>query len=126
MVTFFLKDFLHPDREKVEEMVVFLHRYSMATYFLKDFLYPDKEKVEEMVVFLHRYSMATYFLKDFLHPDREKVEEMVVFLHRYADISKWSLTSSRTSSIPTWRRWRRWSFSCTDIVCRYFKLVTTS
>jgi hypothetical protein len=55
------------------------------------------------------YESVTYFLKDFLHPDREKVEEMVVFLHRYTDISKWSPTSSRISSILAggWRR--RWS-----------------
>jgi potassium large conductance calcium-activated channel subfamily M alpha protein 1 len=33
--------------------------YESVTYFLKDFLHPDREKVEEMVVFLHRY--ADYF-----------------------------------------------------------------
>jgi hypothetical protein len=71
--------------------------------------------MEEMVVFLHRYSMATYFLKDFLQPDSENVEEMVVFLQRYADISNWSPTSSRISSIPTGRRWMRWSSSYTGM-----------
>jgi hypothetical protein len=74
----------------------------MVTCFLKDFLYPDREKVEEMVVFLHRYAdyfnMVTNLFKDFLHPGRGMEEEMVVFLHRYADISKWSLTSSSASS----------------------------
>ena len=30
--------------------------YESVTYFLKDFLHPDREKVEEMVVFLHRYN----------------------------------------------------------------------
>ena len=28
--------------------------YESVTYFLKDFLHPDREKVEEVVVFLHR------------------------------------------------------------------------
>jgi hypothetical protein len=56
MVTYFLNDFLHPNREKVEEMVVFLHRYAdyfnMVTSLFKNFLRPGKEKIAEMVIFL--------------------------------------------------------------------------
>jgi hypothetical protein len=33
--------------------------YESVTYFLKDFLHPDREKVEEMVVFLHRYTVTS-------------------------------------------------------------------
>ncbi len=64
LVTYFLKDFLHPDREKVEEMVVFIHRYAdyfnLVTDLFKDFVHSDREKVEEMVVFLHSYSMQIF------------------------------------------------------------------
>jgi hypothetical protein len=34
---------------------------------------------------------------------------------QYADISNWSPTSSRTSSIQTGRRWRRWSSFYTGV-----------
>jgi len=41
--------------ERVRHIVVCGHiTYESVTYFLKDFLHPDREKVEEMVVFLHR------------------------------------------------------------------------
>jgi len=41
--------------ERGRHIVVCGHiTYESVTYFLKDFLHPDREKVEEMVVFLHR------------------------------------------------------------------------
>ena len=41
--------------ERMRHIVVCGHiTYESVTYFLKDFLHPDREKVEEVVVFLHR------------------------------------------------------------------------
>lgn len=41
--------------ERLRHILVCGHiTYESVTYFLKDFLHPDREKVEEMVVFLHR------------------------------------------------------------------------
>jgi hypothetical protein len=46
----------------------------MVPNLIKDFLHSDREKVEEMVVFLHKYAdyfkMVTNLFKDFFHPGR--------------------------------------------------------
>ncbi len=46
--------------------------FKLVSYSLKDFLHPDREKVEEMVVFLHRSSRSYYSLKGINHTADEK------------------------------------------------------
>jgi hypothetical protein len=75
MVTNLFKGFFHPGKEKVDEMVVFLHRYTdyfnMVPSLFKNFLRTGKEKIAEMVIFLQRYAVKAkrvpIFLKDFVY-----------------------------------------------------------
>jgi len=79
--------------ERMRHIVVCGHiTYESVTYFLKDFLHPDREKVEEVVVFLHRsepdlefegllkrrHTQIKYFQGSLMNPgdlERAKVRE---------------------------------------------------
>ena len=70
-VTYFLKDFLHPDREKVEEMVVFLHRAE-----------PD---LEFEGLLKRRHTQIKYFQGSLMNPgdlERTKVRLISIFFAR--------------------------------------------
>jgi hypothetical protein len=86
--------------EMVVFLLRYTDYFNMINDIFYNLFRPDREKVEEMVVFLHRFSMQIFqtghLLPEGLPPSRQGEsggDGRLLAQVQYADISNWSLTS---------------------------------